>query len=592
MNPLEMNLRAFFISFFVVKKVGIFLLAFFAHNIIVAQNASTRDIRVPYEIKFANVTFQFNDATRFILAQEVASLKKSNDTKIENLKKFSMVLPTVESILTEGKIPSDFKYLSIYRKYQSSVYASTLLEEGVYWCFDKNKAIDVDLIVNNEIDERKHLIMASKGAVVSLKRSQVLYDNWGLSLYSQIASREVINMLEVSKKWKGEYLAIDSPGYSSLIQFLAFKLVIESDFSGFKNPDPQIVYEYKNGKGKSLNLIAADLKIDPIGLYESNAWLKIAKVPECDANVIAIIAASRYNEIRTLDEMSKTSGKQVLDLGFPLLNPDAKTNFGKGGQFYSINNLKGIITEMCDDFVNLAYKADISPKSFLQYNDMTEKDAVKIGHVYYIQSKNSKGAIPHHIVKDDETLWEISQMYGVKLEDLLKYNRMENVGRLQNGRVVWLQQKRPKNKPIEYVEFPAEISPDKQEKVRFQEPDIAQIKELRTEKELFPEPEIFKSEILKKNTFDEPVVSKNTEVIKEVKTAKVDTGKPFSEELRETIPERRTSDKEYLVHEVKKGETLYRISVNYRVSVEQLYRLNNLTGNLIEVGDRIIVKKY
>lgn len=42
-------------------------------------------------------------------------------------------------------------------------------------------------------------------------------------------------------------------------------------------------------------------------------------------------------------------------------------------------------------------------------------------------------------------------------------------------------------------------------------------------------------------------------------------------------------------HEVKKGETLYSISNRYSLSVEQLKSLNNLSGNQINIGQRLLV---
>jgi len=44
-------------------------------------------------------------------------------------------------------------------------------------------------------------------------------------------------------------------------------------------------------------------------------------------------------------------------------------------------------------------------------------------------------------------------------------------------------------------------------------------------------------------------------------------------------------------HVVKAGETLYRISVNYNISVDELKKLNSLTSNTISIGQKIIIKK-
>ena len=589
-----MNLRAFFNIPQKVWKNVVFVFPIFTFSVGFAQNANFRESKVPYEIKFADVTFQLNDVTRFIMSQEVAAFSKNQETKSEYLKKLSLVLPMVEPIVKKANVPNDFKYLTIYNRFQKSLVSSVLLEQGVYWCLDVDKAKDVDLVIDEKVDERKHLVLASKGAMVCLKRNQVLYENWGTTLFSHIASREVVKLLETNRKWVGNYIVLDSPAYSSLIQFLAFKWVLEAEFNSYKNPEPNIVYEYKNGSGKSLNLIAADLKVDPKELLQSNLWLKTNRVPEGDANILVVVPAAKFNEIRVLDEMSKNVGIQNMDLGFPLITPNPKISKGLGGMFYTINNLNGVQAEMCDDFVNLAYKANVTNSQFLAYNDMTDKDFLQIGQVYYIENKNDKATIPHHIVKNEETLWEISQQYGVKLSQLLKFNRMETVGRLQRGRVIWMQSKRPKNKPIEYIEIPLENKEEKPDRLKFDDELITQyVNSQDNEKtEQKPEPvkeEEFKSQVLTKNqekAVEEPVI------VKEVKTNKIENSKSYSEELKDIVPINRNSEKGYVVHEVKKGETLYRISVNYKVSVDQLYRLNNLKDNTIEIGDRIIVKKY
>jgi membrane-bound lytic murein transglycosylase D len=198
---------------------------------------------------------------------------------------------------------------------------------------------------------------------------------------------------------------------------------------------------------------------------------------------------------------------------------------------------------------------------------------------------------------------------------------METVGRLQRGRVVWMQTTRPKNKPIEYIEFPLENKNESPERLKFDDEVISQYvdtqkedEELGHKKEITESQkakalvenqlkEVFKSQVLDKNEV-EPIeetilVPKNkvqpfvqTTIVKEVPTSKVESVKLFSEELKEMIDIPKNYAKGYLVHEVKKGETLYRISVNYKVSVSQLHRLNNLNNNFIEVGDRIIVRKY
>jgi len=52
-------------------------------------------------------------------------------------------------------------------------------------------------------------------------------------------------------------------------------------------------------------------------------------------------------------------------------------------------------------------------------------------------------------------------------------------------------------------------------------------------------------------------------------------------------PRQITPTSKVTYHEVKSGETLYRLSVNYKVSVEDIKRINNLNSNTIKVGQSV-----
>lgn len=416
---------------------------------------------VPYEIKFADVTFQLTDVTRYLVQTELKNIQTNKGNLHLQLDKFNLFLPIVEPILREKSVPDDFKFLMIYNKYQSSVETSISLENDVYWCLDREKADDVDLIVNDQFDERKHFISATNGAVICFKRNQVLYRNWASTLFSHIADKKILNLLEINKKWaENPYILLDSPAYSAILQFLAYKIAIEREFPSYKPSIQKIVYEYPYSKGKTLNKIALDLKVDPETLFEYNKWLNSSSVPESDCKVLVIVPTERYSEIRTFAELSRKIGLPAKDLGFPILKKIEKFAKvkSKGGVFYLINDREGLKADMCDSPVTMAYKAGISIERFVEFNDIKETDLLTIGQVYYIQQKLGKASVPFHVVREGETLWDISQMYGVRLSNLLDFNRFDSVQRLQRGRVIWLQATRPKNKPIEYIEMPEELA--------------------------------------------------------------------------------------------------------------------------------------
>ncbi len=675
-----MDLRAFFNT-----QLLVFLIISLGSLESRAFNRKNDSPLVPYEIKFADVTFQLTDVTRYLVQTELKNIQADKNTLRLQLDKFNLFLPVVEPILREKAVPEDFKFLMIYNKYQSTIETSTFLENGVYWCLDREKADDVDLIVNDQLDERKHLIAATKGAAICFKRNQVLYRNWATTLFSHIADKKILSLLEVNRKWaENPYILLDSPAYSAILQFLAYKIAVEKEFPAYKPREQKIVYEYPYSKGKTLTKIALDLKVEPETLLEYNKWLNTPNVPESECKVLVVVPASRYSEIRTFAELSRKRGLPAKDLGFPILKREEKLAKakGKGGTFYLINDLEGLQADMCDIPVTMAYKAGISIERFVEYNDMKESDLLRIGQVYYIQTKASKASVPFHVVREGETLWDISQMYGVRLANLLDFNRFETVQRLQRGRVIWLQTTRPKNKPIEYIEMPDEMAEVEEMMVAGQTKNAekeftiqdtvritAETKTLPKEDNLSVLPlsqEIGKGQQAKSVTKND-VASTKKEILKEIDLATLplsqEIGKgnqqqkvtnkkeviltnndlpkeidinslPLTQDIRKehtnninspkntdnkqvidtslNDEERivtwnkqnstknklysvevaeREENKNFLKHTVKKGETLFRISVNYNVGVSELWVWNNLTSTIVEVGTILKIKR-
>lgn len=673
-----MDLRAFLHTLFLA-----FLFIFLGSVESRAFNRKNDSPLVPYEIKFADVTFQLTDVTRYLVQTELKNIQADKNSLRQQLDKFNLFLPVIEPILKEKAVPDDFKFLMVYNKYQSSIETSTFLENGVYWCLDREKADDVDLIVNDQLDERKHLIAATKGAAICFKRNQVLYRNWATTLFSHIADKKILNLLEVNRKWaENPYILLDSPAYTAILQFLAYKIALEREFPVYKPSVQKIVYEYPYSKGKTLSKIALDLKVEPETLAEYNKWLNSPSVPESDCKVLVVVPADRYSEVRTFAELSRKIGLPAKDLGFPILKREEKlAKAKKGGSFYLINDLEGLQADMCDIPVTMAYKAGISIERFVEYNDMKETDLLRIGQVYYIQTKASKASVPFHVVREGETLWDISQMYGVKLANLLDFNRFETVQRLQRGRVIWLQTTRPKNKPIEYIEMPDEMAeveemmvngqtksaekefiiqdtvrtvtakplpvevdltalPLSQEIGKGQPTKVTNKNDVASTKKELPQDvdfttlplsqEIGKGNQGQKTNSKKEVVASKNDLPKEIDINSLPLAQDIRKEhtnnvnLPKSADNKQVSDnvsgeeerivtwnkqnstknklysvevadreenKNFLKHTVKKGETLFRISVNYNVAVSELWVWNNLTSTIVEEGTVLKIKR-
>jgi len=82
----------------------------------------------------------------------------------------------------------------------------------------------------------------------------------------------------------------------------------------------------------------------------------------------------------------------------------------------------------------------------LEYNDLKQDVPLQPEQIVYIEAKKRKAdkRQPLHIADEDETLWEISQYYAVKLSSLRKYNPSLNGGEPEDGQEIYLRNKKGK----------------------------------------------------------------------------------------------------------------------------------------------------
>ena len=127
--------------------------------------------------------------------------------------------------------------------------------------------------------------------------------------------------------------------------------------------------------------------------------------------------------------------------------------------FYTINDRLGVQAQSCDNVITLAYYGNLSIRRLLYYNELSERDVVQPGQIYYLERKAKRAKVPFHIVQRNQTLREISNVYGVQLKSLLRFNWIQPTQRVQTGRLVWMRKKRPRLQPIEYRQQPVDGTP-------------------------------------------------------------------------------------------------------------------------------------
>ncbi len=202
-------------------------------------------------------------------------------------------------------------------------------------------------------------------------------------------------------------------------------------------------------------------------------------------------------------------------------------------EIHEFNRLKAVYAEAGDNPQTIAkrYKVDVS--KVMKYNEtQNPKRAFEKGERVFLQKKRRKyrGDKKYHLVKPGESMYNISQLYGIRLKYLYKKNRMNRGRQPAPGARVAIKRKAKSTPKL----LPKGQHPDK--------PTISPTPPVKPPK-ITPPP------------------------------------KPDVEETNTTY------------HTVSAGETLYAISRKYDIPVSEIKKANNLDSDIISIGQQLIIPR-
>src|SRR5690606_17081501 len=78
-----------------------------------------------------------------------------------------------------------------------------------------------------------------------------------------------------------------------------------------------------------------------------------------------------------------------------------------------INGRKGVKATQTLSIAAFSEQTGIGKNRIRRLNDLKKSDKIIAGKYYYTQRKKGKAKVKEHVVNPGETLWEISQNYGI-----------------------------------------------------------------------------------------------------------------------------------------------------------------------------------
>ncbi|MCY7360207.1 MAG: LysM peptidoglycan-binding domain-containing protein [Rudanella sp.] len=363
----------------------------------------------------------------------------------------------------------------------------------------------------------------------------------------------------------------DSPAL--IWKLLARRLVFNHEEPTFRPNRTYILWTHTQSNGQTVGDVAFQYNLPTDRLRPFDDWLRGSAIPTEGSYAVLIRMLPEEYAAATGKLENAKQNPPGPDLGFPVLRRLAPVNskLNTPITLYEINGLPGVQAQPGDNVITLAYYGGISIPQFLEYNDMTDRNVVRPGEVYYLASKLRRATMPFHVLARGQSLWEVSNIYGVRLNYLLRYNDIEPNQSVTSGWAIWLQGSRPRNQPIEYRQLPSVPKPP----VLIPQPDSSLN---------LPVAAVDSTQLIGEKPMNSATLSVDSTAIMSISKTMAATVDSATAVTSTKAPQAKR-------HIVRAGQTYYAISRLYDVTVIQLYKWNKLSEQIpLRIGQELIVE--
>lgn len=556
--------------------------------LLISINVMASGPAVPNQLQFGGMTLKITPSAQRIIQKHVDALHVSPKHHENLANRARLYFPIIERIFAEERVPDAIKYLAIQESSLVSDAVSSANAVG-YWQFKDFTAREMGLRVDRQVDERKNIVSATYGAAKYLKQNNFYYNNWIYAVMAYNTGRGGAKKYLDQSNFGASKMTIDADTHWYVLKFLAYYIAFRETAQGPHTEDWKLA-EFTQGANRHLSDIAREFNVDEEQVKDYNKWLN-GRVPDDKTYAVIIpvqgkipgglTAYSRPDRGRIKDPVTKKYPDELI----PGLNQSEHITIIK------LNDLPAILAGKTDDVASLAAKGGISEKQFRKYNEMREADELIPGEFYYTKKKKKKSGIEFHVVQYNETLWDISQQYGIRQGKLAQMNGMSIIDDMEPGRILLLSRKLGKDEEVKYVPLkkPEPAKPVISEKKVEETATIPDYAPASDQQEKVKIHTVGKGEGLWS-------ISKKygVSVDELMRWNKLDSADHISEgqNLQVKAPiEERAAKREVMEYEVVKGDNLFQLSRKFGMSIDDIMELNDLTSPDLSIGQKIKVYK-
>ncbi|MCK5134307.1 MAG: lytic transglycosylase domain-containing protein [Bacteroidales bacterium] len=184
-------------------------------------------VNMPDQVTFAGEVLPLDlFDVKEALDRELLSNTYFHSQTIRLIKLANRYFPQIEPVLRQNLVPDDFKYLAVAES--GLAHAVSPAKAVGFWQLLKGTAIEYGLEVNQEVDERYHIVKSTGVACKYLIESYKKYGNWTMTAASYNAGRRGVDrQIERQKKENYYDLLLNEETARYLFRIVAFKLIFE-----------------------------------------------------------------------------------------------------------------------------------------------------------------------------------------------------------------------------------------------------------------------------------------------------------------------------------------------------------------------------
>lgn len=240
------------------------------------------------------------------------------------------------------------------------------------------------------------------------------------------------------------------PNYASLFQ------LDPADYTAWAEGLKKAGYATSPSYAQRLIKLIQDYHLQQYSL-EAIARMHSAPAPDANRDTTSIVAAKLPAESNNPDTATSpentgeskpdnTADSQPDSSHTIQENQEVSTATKYPAGVFQINHARVLYARAGTALLSLASQYDIPLSKLFAYNEMKPIDILTKDRLLYLEWKDKRGTSDTHVVRQGETLYQIAQDEGIRLESLLAYNHCSQDTPLKAGAKIRLRPE-AKNKP-------------------------------------------------------------------------------------------------------------------------------------------------